>query len=387
MTTKILVVDDEPDLEMLIEQKFRKKIQNRELEFVYALNGEEALTKFDHDEKIEIVVTDINMPKMDGLELLSRLSESTRTLKCVIVSPYGDMDSLRSAMNKGAFDFVTRPINLEDLESTITKAIVNLQATKEAKMNQVRLSDIDKEIDVAKNIQSSIIPHTFNPFPNNTNFELLGTMLPARKIGGDFFDFFPLPDGHLGFCIADVSGKGIPAALFMTMSRGLIRSLGQKTTSPCECLKQLNELLSLENASCMFVTAFYGILNINTGVITYSNAGHNPPYIIYSDGTYKQIGRGEGIALGVTVEMSLYSEHTLQLKKNDIFLLYTDGVTEAMNVQKELFNEERLEKIITTFYNKPLSSLIDGVVTAVDKFSKNVEQTDDITLLAIKYKA
>lgn len=386
MPTKVLIVDDEPDLGMLVQQKFRKKIHSNELVFKFAANGVEALKLIEDDEDIEIVITDIDMPKMDGLELLSEIGKINRPLKSVIVSPYGDLDSIRRAMNQGAFDFVTRPINLEDLETTLMKSIERLKETKEATANQNRLIDIDKELDVAKNIQSSIIPHSFKPFPGNTNFEVIGTMLPAKRIGGDFFDFFPLGKNHLGFSIADVSGKGVPAALFMTMSRGLLRALGQKTSTPDECLRQLNELLSLENDSSMFVTSFYGILNIDTGEIVYSNAGHNPPYIISPDGSLQQIGRAEGIALGVTAEQDLYKTHTCQLKLNDTLLLYTDGVTEAMNLQRELFGEERLEEFLKKNKTSSLSDLINNLVNAIEAFSDGAEQTDDITLLAIRFK-
>lgn len=386
MPTKVLIVDDEPDLGMLVQQKFRKKIQSNDLVFKFASNGVEALKSLNEDEDIEIVFTDTDMPKMDGLELLSEIGKIKRPIKSVIISPYGDLDVIRRAMNQGAFDFVTKPINLEDLETTLIKSIDRLKEAKEAEANQNRLIDIDKELDVAKNIQSSIIPHSFKPFPGNDNFEVIGTMLPARRIGGDFFDFFALGKSNLGFSIADVSGKGVPAALFMTMSRGLIRALSQKTNTPDECLRQLNELLSLENDSSMFVTGFYGILNVETGEISYSNAGHNPPYIISEDGSLRQIGRGEGIALGVTTEIDLYRNHESKLNKNDTLLLYTDGVTEAMNMQKELFGEERLEEYLKKNATSSLSNLINNLVNEIEIFSGGAEQTDDITLLAIRFK-
>ena len=371
---------------MLISQKFRKEIQGNELQFVFAKNGEEALLQLKSDDNIEIVVTDIDMPHMDGLELLSNIGKMNRVLKSIILSPYGDLESIRIAMNRGAFDFVTRPINLEDLGSTLKKSINDLRETKEAKANQNRLIDIDKELDVAKNIQSSIIPHSFKPFNDNKNFEIIGTMLPARRIGGDFFDFFPLGDHLLGFSIADVSGKGVPAALFMTMSRGLLRALGQKTSLASECLRQLNELLVLENASSMFVTAFYGILDINTGELSYSNAGHNPPCIISPTGDITEIGRAQGIALGVTTEIDLFTENHVKLKTGDTLLLYTDGVTEAMNPQRELFGEERLTTFLSKHGTSPLATIINGLVNEVELFASGAEQADDITLLAIRYK-
>lgn len=386
MSIKILVVDDEPDLQMLINQKFRKKIVSKEYHFCFASNGQDALDIIKRDDDIDIVITDIDMPKMDGLELLSNLGKMNRTLKSVIVSPYGDFDTIRSAMNRGAFDFITRPINLDDFETTLTKSIDSLKETKNANANRNRLIDIDKELDVAKNIQTSIIPHSFTPFPNNNKFEIIGTMLPARRIGGDFFDFFTLGDHALGFSIADVSGKGVPAALFMTMTRGLLRALGQKTSNPSECLRQLNELMVLENTSSMFVTSFYGILDVDNGKVRYSNAGHNPPLIISLNGSVVEIGRAEGIALGVTTEIDLYKEHEVQLEKGQILLLYTDGVTEAMNDQRELFGEERLIEYVRHKGSVSLSDLINGIVNEIENFSKGVEQADDITLLAIRFK-
>ncbi|MCB1114205.1 MAG: SpoIIE family protein phosphatase [Chlamydiia bacterium] len=382
--SKIMVVNNEPDLEMLIEQKFRNEIKQEKLTFLFSRDGKEAFQEVQSDSEIEVVITDVNVKTMDGFELLSHLQKLNRPLKSILVSPYGDLNAIRQAMNLGAFDFVTRPINLDELDAAVTKALHQVEETRKMKKNQERLIDIEKELDVAKSIQSSIIPHNFDPIPGNTSFEILGSMTPAKHIGGDFFDFFPLPDNRLGFSIADVSGKGIPAALFMTMSRGLLRSLGQKSLSPLECLTQLNTLLSVENESSMFVTAFYGIYDYEKGYITYCNAGHNPPYLIRSSGQLEQIGRSEGIALGVTTDLITYQEHTLQIKPGDTLLLYTDGVTEAMNPTRHLFGEARLESSLKAHKDAPLPDLIRGVIQDVDAFSNGREQADDLTLLAIR---
>lgn len=382
--SKIMVVNNEPDLEMLIAQKFRNEIKSEKLDFIFIRDGKEAFRQIQADEEIEVVLTDVNVSSMDGFELLSNLQKLHRPLKSIIVSPYGDLNAIRRAMNLGAYDFVTRPINLEELDATLIKALEKVKEGREMKKNQERLVDIEKELDVAKSIQSSIIPHYFDPFPGNNKFEILGIMNPAKHIGGDFFDFFALPDRRLGFSIADVSGKGIPAALFMTMSRGLLRSLGQKSLSPLDCLTQLNTLLTLENESSMFVTAFYGIYDFEKGIVTYCNAGHNPPYLVRKSGELQQIGRGEGIALGVTVDLSTYAEHTLQLLPGDTLLLYTDGVTEAMNPMRQLFQEYRLETSLKSHLGESLPKLIENVVKDVAAFAAGREQTDDITLLALR---
>lgn len=381
--TKILVVDyHEPDLEHLVRQTFRKQIQANELEFIFSHTGHSAIIFLNKDPSIEIVLTDVKMHLEDGTEFLSFLSQMKRLIKTIVITPYGDIESIRTAMNLGAFDFVTRPINLKELQLSIRKTLEHLKATKEVEKVQNKLLDIEKELDIAKNIQNSILPHDFHSAAKT--FEVFGEMIPAKRVGGDFFDFFLLDPDHVAFTIADVSGKGVPAALFMTMTRGLIRALGQKNRSPLDCFLELNELISFENESSMFVTAFYGIFDVKEGVVEYCNAGHNPPYLIREDGTLLQIGRSEGIALGITKEGSHFVQKKIELKKNDTLLLYTDGVTEAMNSQGELFQEKRLEQILKANSKLSLQPFLDTILSEVKQFSKDREQSDDITLFAIR---
>ncbi len=374
----------EPDLEILIRQIFRKQIKEGTLEFLFCHSGEATLTLLRSDPSIQVLLTDVKVMVNENEDLLSRLVELKRALKTIVVTPIGDIESIRTAMNRGAFDFITRPINLQDLEHSITKTLAEIQRLMAAEAMESKLIDIEKELDVAKSIQNSILPHDFKPFPDNSTFELYGSMMPAKRVGGDFFDFFRIDDDHLAFTIADVSGKGVPAALFMTMTRGLLRALGQKTKSPLQCFTQLNELILLENDSSMFVTAFYGIYNITTGEIEYCNAGHNPPYLISASGELKQIGRSEGIALGVSKDSSFFEQKKLSLLQGDTFLMYTDGVTEAMNRQGELYQENRLEQLLRTIHQLPLQEMLPRIVSELQQFAGEREQSDDITLLAIR---
>ncbi len=382
--TKILVVDDEPDIELLIRQKFAKQLKTKELEFIFASNGSEALKTLHQDKDISIILTDINMPEMDGLVLLSHLPELKRIFRAVIISAYGDMSNIRKAMNRGASDFITKPIDFKDLEITIFNSIEQYLILKKAMEAQTMLSDLEKELAIANSIQQSIIPHQFKPYPTNDNFEVLGTMIPAKQVGGDFFDFFPLDQNRLGFLIADVSGKGIPAALFMAMSRAVIRTLAQRSISPQECLKEANRILCLDNDTCMFVTAFYGIFDIESGQIECSNAGHNPPYILSTDGSLKEIARYEGIPLGV-LEQSTYSQHSFKLNKDDCLVLYTDGIVEAMNPQSQLYTEERFEVSLKKFHKgESLFMLITHILDDLHHFTAGAIQSDDIALLCLR---
>jgi sigma-B regulation protein RsbU (phosphoserine phosphatase) len=378
---KILVVDDEPDVELLIRQKFAKQLKSKELEFIFASNGTEALKALHLDKEINVILTDINMPEMDGLVLLSHLPELKRIFKAIIISAYGDLHNIRKAMNRGACDFITKPIDFKDLEITIFNAIEQCLTLKKAVEDQETLSDLEKELAIAYNIQQSIIPHQL-PFPEDTSFEIAGKMVPAKHVGGDFYDYFKLDSEHLGFLIADVSGKGIPAALFMAMSRAIIRTLAQMAPSPKECFSEVNRILSFDNESCMFVTAFYGIYNVRTGRAQCVNAGHNPPLLLKSDGSIEMLANNEGIPLGI-LENWEYIQHDVQLMPGDCLILYTDGITEAMNTRHELYTKERFIKSVKEWKRDSLSSLIDQIMHDLYAFTGEAPHSDDVTLLCL----
>lgn len=381
--TKILVVDDEEDVEILIKQKFAKQVKSKELEFLFASNGIEALKTLYQNQDINIILTDINMPEMDGLTLLSHLPELKRLFKAIIISAYGDMSNIRKAMNRGACDFVTKPIDFNDLEITISNAIDQYTAMKRALEAETKLSDIEKELTIAYKIQQAIIPHNFHPFPENQSFEILGKMIPKKEVGGDFFDFFPLEENKLAFVIADVSGKSISAALFMAMTRAIIRTVSKYSESPEKCLAEANRILCIDNDACMFVTTFYGILEMDTGIIRCANAGHNPPFLLKMDHTLKEIARNEGVPLGVA-ENTEYTRHSFALEKGDCLILYTDGITEAMNAKKELYTESRFIESLKNWSLGPLSSLINHILEDVEKFTDKTPSADDITMLCFK---
>ncbi len=382
---KIMSVDDEPDMELLIRQKFRKKIKNGEYEFVFAENGLEALTKLIEHPDIGIILTDINMPEMDGLTLLTKINElKNPTLKTVIVSAYGDMENIRTAMNRGAFDFATKPIDFEDLEITIKKTIEQVEVLQKAEKDSKQLSAIRHDLKIAKQIQQSILPKKFPPFPNRKDFEIYASMNSAKSVGGDFYDFFLINDEMLGFVIADVSDKGIPAAIYMAVSRTIIRAAALTGLSPEKCMEYSNDLLSKENISDMFVTVFYGILNTKTGEIIYSNAGHNPPCILKKDGTVIETELTHDIVLGI-MEDAKFKTKNISLKPGDTIYLYTDGVTEAMNKKHELYSEKRLEKELIKLKDSSPQEIINGIISSVEEFTKGAEQSDDITMLTLKY--
>jgi sigma-B regulation protein RsbU (phosphoserine phosphatase) len=384
MPSRILVVDDEPDLEHLVQQKFRKKIKEREFEFVFAQNGVDALNKLNNDGEIELVLTDINMPEMDGLTLLTELSKLNAIFKSVVVSAYGDMENIRTAMNRGAYDFVTKPINLDDLETTINKAIKELQMLKTAIESRDKLTSIENELKIATEIQTSIIPQDFPAFPDRKEFEIFAKMIPAKEVGGDFYDFFAIDKSRIGIVIGDVSGKGVPAAMLMAISRTLLKATALKGISPDICLTEINNIIAEESLSTMFVSLFYGILDTRNGNFEYCNAGHNLPYIMTSEGEVKQIENVGGLFVGAFKDTE-YEPQTITLKPNESLFLYTDGVTEAMDEDNNEFGDDRLDESLQKMLDQTPTELTNSIIKEVKIYSEGTVQSDDITCLVAKY--
>lgn len=386
MAIKILSVDDELDLEILLTQYFRRKIKKGEYEFSFAHTGLEALQMLLVKPDFDVILSDINMPEMDGLTLLTKINEMRNpALKCIMVSAYGDMENIRSAMNNGAFDFTTKPINLDDLERTIEKAAEQIAFIKKAQLEHSQLVSIQSDLHVAQEIQQTILPKTFPPFPELKSFDLYAYMNAAKYVGGDFYDFFRIDQDRLGFAIADVSGKGIPAAIFMAISRTVIRAIALTENSAAMCMQRSNTILCQESVNDMFVTVFYGILNIHTGVVTYCNAGHNPPILMKKDGSVLQVPITKDLILGAIGETQFH-EKELKLSPGDNLFLYTDGVTEAMNTGYEQYSEQRLLDNCKKLAGKSPQEIVERITKTVGEFVVGAVQSDDITLLSISYK-
>jgi sigma-B regulation protein RsbU (phosphoserine phosphatase) len=382
-----MVVDDEPDLESLIRQRFRRQIRDGEYDFVFAYNGLEALSRLLEFPDINLILSDINMPEMDGLTLLAKLNElKNPNLKTVIVSAYGDMDNIRTAMNRGAFDFVTKPVDFTDLETTINKTIRELQILRQAQQEHDQLLAIQHDLTIARNIQQSILPKVFPPFPERNDFDIYAGMTPAKEVGGDFYDFFLIDKDRLGLVIGDVSGKGIPAAIFMAVSRTLLKATALKGLPTGECLSYVNELICLESTASMFVTIFYGIFNTTTGELEYANGGHNPPYLLKADGSVQLLEMTNGMALGVMEELD-YQMKSIALHSGDGLFLYTDGVTEAFNAAGQIYTDERLAKLLAGSNTHPIKEIVQKVFQDVHEYSTGIEQSDDITILAMRRSA
>ena len=382
--TQVLVVDDEEDLELLVRQKFRHRIRAGNLKFLFARNGKEALDVLKENPDIHLVLSDINMPVMDGLTMLNQLADAEQDVQAVIVSAYGDMKNIRTAMNRGAFDFLTKPIDFNDLETTIEKGIKHVHALQTALETRDRLVAIKQELDMAREVQMSIQP---KEMPDSETHAVKAIIIPAREVGGDLYDFFYLGESHVGLVIADVAGKGVPAALFTTVTRALLRAASSKDYStPGDCLNIVNELLCEVNPSCTFITLFFGVLDLRSGELSYCNAGHNPPRLLRADSRVEVVPKTGNLVLGIQPDHQ-YHNNQIQLMPGDTLFLYTDGITEAENLHEEEFTESRLDKKLAELAGASSEQVVTSIVDAVHEFVGDAPQSDDITCLAARFLA
>ena len=377
---KILVVDDEVDLEQLMLQQMRREIRRGRYTFEFAHNGEEGLECLRSDPDFDIVLSDINMPVMDGLTMLENIPEVNPNLRTVMVSAYGDMENIRTAMNHGAFDFVTKPINFDDLRVTVDRTVENLMLWREAASSRDKLTAVQHELGVAEMMQQGILPQTF---PSNEDFDVHAHMVAARAVGGDFYDVYDLGNGRLGLVIADVSDKGVPAAMFMMASRTLLKACAFCSVSPSQVLGQVNQMLSEDNDAMTFVTLLYAIYNPETGEFTYSNAGHNFPIVVRPGPKVELLESTGGIALGIEGEFP-FQEETITLEPGSMIVLYTDGVSEAEKEGGEMFEMERFGQIFKDNSFDSAKDATKAVFTAVKEFVGDSPQSDDITCLVFK---
>lgn len=243
---------------------------------------------------------------------------------------------------------------------------------------------ISAELDLAAHIQLSALPSEFPAFPDRKEFDLFASMTPAREVGGDFYDFFLLGEDKLALVIADVSGKGVPAALFMMSSKMLINNFALYGESPAAIISTVNERICLNNENCMFVTVWLGILEISTGKLTFCNAGHTSPAIIKSDGRTELIGYEHNTAVGVMNGMP-YNDKVIQLASGDMIFVYTDGVTEATDAEEKMYSEERMVDILASVKDVSPEKLINAVKSDVETFVGDAPQFDDITMLSVRY--
>lgn len=243
---------------------------------------------------------------------------------------------------------------------------------------------IGSELEVATQIQADMLPRIFPAFPGFNQFDIYATMNPAKEVGGDFYDFFLINEKQLGIVIADVSGKGVPAALFMVIAKTLLRNQAQNGETPENVFYNVNNQLCEGNEAGLFVTAWFGIIDIESGKVNYVNAGHNPPLVKKKDETYQWLKCKPGLVLA-GMENTKYHANTFTLTKGEQLFLYTDGIPEAMDENRQFFGEERLKQLLDHLEFNSLKKILTEIKRDIDCFVGNEPQFDDITMLMLRY--
>lgn len=377
---RILVVDDEPDLELLINQKFRKEIKQGVYNFVFAGNGVEALEKLIADKEIELVLTDINMPEMDGLTLLSKIKElNNPILHSVIVSAYGDIYNIRTAMNGGAFDFVVKPIDLSDLEITIKKSLNNLSSLKKALKARDELITVRKELEEAQALQLSMLPEAI---PQSNELEFAVYMKTASEVGGDYYDFSKKEDGSINIALGDATGHGMRAGIMVAVMKTLF--ITNSTHHDLDdFFKLANKAIKSLNLGRMMMA--FTMLNIKNNRVQFINAGM-PPVFVYKKANNSVIEYENHFMPIGAMSDSAFQFTEFEVSSGDAILMLSDGLPELFNSKKEYFGYKRVNSEFLTVAQKSPDEIIESLKDSAAEWSGSIDPVDDVTLVVIKIK-
>jgi sigma-B regulation protein RsbU (phosphoserine phosphatase) len=383
LTARILVVDDNEDNRYTLT--LRLELEGYQ-DITVANDGEEALELL-RAREFDLVLLDVMMPKLNGYGVLEQLKQEGRlhNLPVIMVSALNELDSVVRCIEVGAVDYLAKPFNPVLLSARIGASLEKKRLRDEVRTHLAR---IEQELDAARELQIGMVPTFFPPPTPERPVEIFAMMEPAREVGGDLYDFFDLPDGSLCFLVGDVSGKGVPAALFMARAKNLVRLVTDllrrpdgELAAPAEILGRVNRELCHDNVGMMFVTLFLGMLQPRTGELRFCNAGHGPPYRIRGK-SVEPLAVAAGPPLGIRPH-AIYGTDTLRLDPGDALYLYSDGITEAADASGALFSEDRLAAALCNA-SGGAADLVSAVAEAVTAFVGDAHRSDDITAMAIR---
>ena len=375
----VVVVDDD-----VTNLKMAGRILSKNNMRVTALKSGMALLDYIKTNKPDLILLDIKMPGLDGFETMRRLQEQmnpSEKIPVIFLTADDSQDAETHGLALGAMDFIKKPFIPDVLVLRVRHTIdlVRLQHDLEQENERIR-----SELAMASRIQSAMLPGIFPAFPERKEFDIYASMDPVRGVGGDFFDFFFIDRDHLCLLIADVSGKGIPAALFMMASKVILADNAKSGKSPAQILQDTNEAICANNPEEMFVTVWLGILDISTGLLTTANAGHEYPALMHADGQFELFRDRHGLVVGGMPGVK-YHEHSLQMYPGSKLFVYTDGVPEATDAENALFGTTRMLEALNAHANESPKQILHGVRQAVNEFVSDMEQFDDLTMMCLEY--
>lgn len=384
---KILIVDDEPFNVDFLQQE----LEDSDYLTISAGNGQEALDKV-LSESPDLILLDIMMPILDGFEVLTRLKEDphTRDIPVIIISASNDLKSVIKGIELGADDYLPKPFEATLLNARISSS---LEKKRFHDLQNLYTQSLERELEIGSEIQRGFLP---SELPQVKGWEIGVFFRSAREVAGDFYDTFLLPDGNLACVIGDVCGKGVGAALFMTLFRSLIRASAtsehlvnfnnQHQLKPAELLQHIvsftNHYVAETHADAsMFATVFIGIIDVDTGTLYYLNCGNDPALLI-RQGTVIANMPPSGPAIGVILEPKFRVEEII-MQENDLLVAFTDGIPDTLNIKNEPFGTDRLIKLLHG-NNATLNSMLENIEAQISLHIGKAEQFDDISLLVVK---
>jgi sigma-B regulation protein RsbU (phosphoserine phosphatase) len=381
----LLVVDDNEDNRYTLTRRLKREGYSR---LLFASNGREALEVL-RDHPVDLVLLDIMMPDMNGYEVLERMKADARLrdVPVVMISAVDEVESVVRCVELGAEDYLPKPFNASLLRARVGASLEKKRLRDEVRRHVERM---EADLANARAIQLGMVPTEFPPSSAEFPVDIFGALHPAYEVGGDLYDFF-LCDAHtLCVVVADVSGKGAAAALFMARAKALIRTVakllrrpGGGWAQPSEILGHVNADLCRDNPGSMFVTAFIAMLDLDKHSLTYCNAGHTSPYLVGPETGAIALTEGRGRALGFRPN-ALYSSAARAIHGTEALFAFTDGVTEAENAAGEFFETERLETVLRLTAGAVARRIVETVVSAVRQFAGDARQSDDIAALAVR---
>jgi sigma-B regulation protein RsbU (phosphoserine phosphatase) len=389
----ILVVDDVPaNLHLLSDMLAERQYKVRSV-----VNGHMGLMAV-RAAAPDLILLDINMPGMTGYEVCEHLKadEQTRDIPIIFISALDDTEDKVKAFTSGGVDYVTKPFKVEEVLARVETHLAlrhlrveleraNRELEKRVEERTAQVVDLaverdrlERELQLAREMQIGFLPHETPQVPG---WEFVARWKPAYQVAGDYYDFIPLEAGHLGLVIADVADKGMPAALFMVLTRSTVRASAVGAPTPAEGITRTNRLLCADSSGGMFVTLFYGHLSLESGDCTYVNAGHDPP-LLYRRGSAELTELWPtGMALGVSEEAS-YEQRTVHLEPGDLIVSYTDGLTDAVDASEREFGRDRLKRIILEQCHSPAEEIASALEQALDDFA--CDPFDDTAMVLVK---
>lgn len=388
-TPRILIVDDEPFNVDYLQQE----LEDLHYETISAVNGQEALEKI-AGESPDLVLLDIMMPIMDGLTVLQKVkaNPAVRDIPIIVISANNDLKNVVKGIELGAEDYLPKPFEPALLKARIYSS---LEKKRLHDLQDIYLKSLERELNIARDIQKEFLP---TQLPVVDGWETAFYFKAAREVSGDFYDAFLLADGTLAFVVADVCGKGIGAALFMTLFRSLIHAASttdqfspgqiQRTFTPAERLQHVvsltnNYVAETHEAALMFATIFIGILDLKSGNLAYINGGNEPALILGGNGNIRAELSSTGPAIGVFPKMQ-FTASEFALADDDLLLAFTDGIPDTLNINGDFFGRQGLEELFP--HRSTPTKLLNNIADHLNRFIGEADQFDDITLLALKRK-